>query len=246
MNVSVGTRRLRVLTTQEAIVPDQIVDSVVVVIDVLLATTTLVSILDAGARRVFAARDLAEVDRICATLVPGELIRGGEHNALPVEGFDCGAYPEEYPSDLVRGRDVVYVSTNGTRAIGRAESAARVLVASLRNAPAVASHLEESDAENVIIACAGSRGGFALEDFTAAGVILDSLGRDWKMNDAAWLALDLVRREPGRTGEILRSSRAGNWFATREMNDVLDFVGDVGASETVAEVRQCELVRVAG
>ncbi len=234
------------LTTQEAIVSEQLEGCAVVVIDVLLATTTLIAILENGARRVFAAGDLADVDRICGALDPGTLIRGGEQNALPVDGFDCGAYPHEYVSAVVEEKDVVYVSTNGTRAIARAAAgASRLIVGNLRNAPAVASRLREVPERNVVFVCAGSRGGFSLEDFAAAGVILSHLGvDDRRLSDASWLALDLVGRGPDRLPEVLRGSRAGRWFVANQRAAILDYAADVGASGTVAEVRGSELVRV--
>jgi 2-phosphosulfolactate phosphatase len=240
-------RRLRVLTTQEAIRPEQITNSAVVVVDVLLATTTLIAALESGARRVFAAADLDDVERICATLNTATIVRGGEQNALPVEGFDCGAYPYEYGREVVRGKDVVYVSTNGTRAIAAAAGARRILVGNLRNAPAVGRFLADSVEESVVLVCAGARGGFSLEDFAATGVILSHLGAEgWRLNDAAWLALDLVCRDPDRVPELTRRSRTGRWFVSNHRTDVLDFAGDVGASDIVAEVRGGELVKVAG
>jgi 2-phosphosulfolactate phosphatase len=235
-------KRLRVLTTLEELDPLSLGDSTAVVIDVMLATTTLITILENGAGRVFPVAGLAEAEEVCMGLDATVLVRGGEQDALPIEGYDCGPFPEEYHAELVRGRDVVYVSTNGTRAIARASAASRLLIANLRNAPAVARYLSSADVGSVSLICAGSWGRLALEDFTCAGVLLREVGPDgWRTDDAAWVALDLAERHQGREREMLRSSRAGRWFLEHGREPTFDFVTAVGASEMVGEVREGQL-----
>jgi len=179
--------------------------------------------------------------------------------AEPVEGFDCGPFPEEYPPERVRGRDVIYLSTNGTAAVLGSTAASRTLVASLRNAPAVAEHLRALRPESVHVVCAGSLGRLALDDLVGAGCVVSALlsGADaggpdpevggpggWLLDDAAWVARELVERRGGRVRAILRHSKAGRWFHENDRLDAFDFVTDVGASELVAELRDGELVRM--
>lgn len=234
------------LTTLEAVIAERLPGSTVIVLDVLLATTTLVTILENGARRVFAAGNLHDADQICRGLEASAVIRGGEQDARTIDGYDRGPFPGEYRPESVEGRDVVFVSTNGTRALARSASAGRLLVASLRNASAVAENLERSGDDSVFIVCAGTKGGFALEDFIGAGVLLSQIDTSrWRLNDAAWLALDLITRYDGRVPELIRQSRAGRWFVEHGREEVLDFVTEIGASRLVAEVRGGELFRVA-
>jgi 2-phosphosulfolactate phosphatase len=119
-----------------------------------------------------------------------------------------------------------------------------VLVGSVRNAPAVTRHLEESDADSIYLVCAGSGGRFTVEDFIGAAEILARMNTDgWRINDAAWLALDFVDRHEGVLREALLRGRAGRWFAENDRMDAFDFVAAVGASETVPEVVRGRLVR---
>lgn len=235
-------RRIRVLTIQEEIVPERLPASTVVVIDVMLATTTLGTILENGARRVFPVGSLHEAEHLCARLDSSLVVRGGEQDARNIDGYDCGPYPHEYGPDVVEGRDVVFLSTNGTRAIARVAAAERLLITSLRNAPAVGRYLAECGSDSIYVVCAGSKGRLSLEDFACAGVLLREFGTEgWRMNDAAWLALDLAERYRGREPELLGHSRAGRWFLENGQPQIVDFVADVGASLTVAEVREGEL-----
>lgn len=239
--------KLRVLMTREEIRSERLAGSTVVVIDAFMATTTLVTILENGARGVYPVDSLEEAEEVGSHLEPSRLIRGGEQDARRIEGYDCGPFPEEYPPELVEGRDVVFVTTNGTRAISAAAPAGELLVGCLRNAPAIARHLRESGAGSIYIVCAGSMGNFALEDFLGATAILSHLDPDgsfltgWKLNDAAWMALEFAKWRGAAPEEVLRESRAGRWFEENHRLDTLGFVGEVGASALVAEVRDGRL-----
>ena len=215
-------KRLQVLMTRQEIEPEKLPGATVVVIDVLLATTTLLSILENGARNVYTAASLQEVEEMGARLERERLLRGGEQDAQKVEGYDLGPYPEEYTSEVVVDKDVIFVTTNGTRAIGAAADAEELLLGCLRNAPAVANYLRASGTGSIYVVCAGSAGRFVLEDFLCASAILSRLNgegylEDWRLNDAAWLALDFARRYEGRESEALKETRAGRWLLENEL-----------------------------
>ncbi|CAA9488972.1 MAG: Probable 2-phosphosulfolactate phosphatase [uncultured Rubrobacteraceae bacterium] len=230
-------KRLRVLMTRQEIVPERLAGATVVVLDVFMATTTLLAILENGARDVYPAEGLEEADGIRRELGRGNVLRGGEQDAARIDGYDHGPFPEEYAPEVVRDRDVIFVTTNGTRAIADAFPAERVLLGCLRNAPAVARELEASGTDSVYLVCAGSAGRFTLEDFLGAATILSHMdAQDWRLNDAAWLALDFNQRHEGNTHGVLRESRAGRWFTENDRMDAFHFVADVGASDLAPEV----------
>ena len=234
-------KRLRVLMTRQEIEPEKLSNATVVVIDVFLATTTLLTILENGARRVLPVVSLEEAEEVGGGLDRSRTLRGGEQDAEKIEGYDLGPYPREYAPEVVDSKDVIFVTTNGTRAIGSAAPARRLLLGCLRNAPAVARHLEASGTESVYIVCAGSAGRFTLEDFLGASAVISRLDgdgylSDWRLNDAAWMALDFAKRYEGREMEALSKSRAGRWFFEHDMVGEFEFVGDVGASNLVPEV----------
>ena len=224
--------------TRQEIVPERLAGATVVVLDVFMATTTLLAILENGARDVYPAESLEEADRIRRELGPGNVLRGGEQDAARIDGYDHGPFPGEYAPEIVRDRDVIFVTTNGTRAIADAAPAERVLLGCLRNAPAVARELEASDADSVYLVCAGSAGRFTVEDFLGAATILSHMDAQegWRLNDAAWLALDFNQRHEGNTHGVLEESRAGRWFVENDRMEAFRFVADVGASDLAPEV----------
>ena len=231
-------KRLRVLMTRQEIVPERLAGATVVVLDVFMATTTLLAILENGASDVYPAESLEEAEGLRARLGPENVLRGGEQDAARIDGYDCGPFPEEYAPEVVGDRDVIFVTTNGTRAIADAAPADRVLLGCLRNAPAVARELEASGTDSVYLVCAGSAGRFTVEDFLGAAKIISNMNapEGWRTNDAAWLALDFMQRHGGNVHGALEESRAGRWFAENDRMDAFRFVADVGASDLVPEV----------
>ncbi|MCL6515934.1 2-phosphosulfolactate phosphatase [Alicyclobacillus sp.] len=226
--------RVHVWATWQEVEPERLRHAVAVVMDVCLATTTLLTAYESGARTVHPADTVEEAIRLSAGL-PG-CLRGGEQNGEDIPGFDLGPLPTLYTPERVRGRDVVFVTTNGTRAIRAAEGADRLFIACLRNADATAEYLRTLEADDVYLICAGSRGHLSLEDFICAGWITERLcAEGTRLNDAARLARALAnQRDPA---EWVADGRVGRWLARQGLADVVRFVGTVGESQTVIEVR---------
>ncbi len=230
-------KRLRVLMTRQEVAPERLPNATAVVIDVFMATTTLLTILENGARGVFPVASLEKADEAAANLDASRVLRGGEQNASRIESYDHGPFPEEYAPEVVGDKDVIFVTTNSTRTIADAAPADRLLLGILRNAPAVARHLEESGTDSIYFVCAGSAGRFTVEDFLGAATILSYMAVEgWRLNDGAWLALDFAGRHMDDVPGALKQSRAGRWFFENDMVEEFEFTGDVGASELVPEV----------
>src|SRR5438477_6670544 len=125
--------RIQVLLTPHAApVPRH---SVAVIVDVLRASSTLSYALVNGATRVLpvATPDQA---RALAAHTPGALLCG-ERDGKRIEGFALGNSPAEYRPEIVRGRPLVFASTNGSIALLAAAGARRRLLGSFINAGAV-------------------------------------------------------------------------------------------------------------
>src|SRR5436305_701922 len=106
--------------TRQEIKPERLPNATVVVLDVFLATTTLLTIFENGAQNVFPAASLEEAEEVSGRLDERNLLRGGEQDAKKIEGYDLGPYSWEYTTKVVSGKDVVFVTTNGTRPIDSA------------------------------------------------------------------------------------------------------------------------------
>jgi 2-phosphosulfolactate phosphatase len=115
--------------------------TVYVVIDLIRATTTLSVFFAHGGRRVYVAESIAgarAAARVLAEEAAPPPLLGGESGGVAPPGFDHGNSPAEYAAGDVAGRDLVFATTNGTRALLACAGGAAVLAGALRNAAAVA------------------------------------------------------------------------------------------------------------
>jgi 2-phosphosulfolactate phosphatase len=148
---------------------------IAVVIDVLRASTTIITALAHGAARVRPVLTVEEARAEAAAL--GTLL-GGERGGLKIEGFDLGNSPREYSRDRVGGRSIVITTTNGTAALHACSGAADVLIGAIVNRSAVAAAAHTLATKHggcdVHLVCAGTEGAVTEEDLLAAGAILDA------------------------------------------------------------------------
>jgi 2-phosphosulfolactate phosphatase len=140
------------------------------VIDVLRASTTMVTALAHGCRAVLPVAEVEEARRR-AREVPGALL-AGERGGDPPAGFDLGNSPLEFTSDRVGGRTIVFTTSNGTRALLAARPAAAVAVAGFVNL-AAAADWAVGQRRDLVVVCAGELGARSVEDETCAGLLVD-------------------------------------------------------------------------
>lgn len=205
-----------------ALVPTLLADfsaRVCIVVDVLRASSTIVTMLERGAEEVLLAPTVDEARRLHQEL-PRYLLCG-EEGGLPPPGFDYGNSPSEFSALDLKGQRVILCTSNGTRAILAAAGAPLVLVGCLLNATAVASAaLGEATARGLDIAvvCAGEEDGsaFAAEDALGAGAIVDAMvdpSRRWpaapQLTDETGAALERYRAQRGREEPALQETAHG-------------------------------------
>src|SRR5262249_16759634 len=107
----------------------QMAGALAVVVDVLRATTTMIPALPAGRVAVRPCVEVEEARELAGQLRAGRVLLGGERDGVPLHDFDVGNSPREYTARKCRNSTLVLTTTNGTRALRRAEEADRVLVA---------------------------------------------------------------------------------------------------------------------
>jgi 2-phosphosulfolactate phosphatase len=206
---------------------------VVLVLDVLRATTTICAALSHGARAVIPVGSIDQAVGLARTLRAaagdGPVLLAGERAGKPIAGFDLGNSPREMTTARVEGKTLIMTTTNGTGAILAAQQAAQVLLAAPANFRMVAARAREvwDRTGDLLILCAGRPQGFALEDGYTAGRLVEEVVGDARrrsgLNDGALAALALVRRYGDRWERPLLASQAGrDLIALGLRDDVLD------------------------
>ena len=143
---------------------------IVVVIDVLRATSAICSAIDNGVASVI---PVSTIDEAKAYQAKGYLA-GAERQGEIVEGFDFGNSPYSYMKPELKGKDIVLSTTNGTRAINIAKEAPTVAIGSLINLGSLVNWLKAQN-KNVLCLCSGWKDNFNLEDTICAGAIANDL-----------------------------------------------------------------------
>ena len=149
-----------------------------VVIDVLRATSVITTALENGAREVIPVKTVDEAQNLYAQCDTAKTLRGGERNALKIEGFDLSNSPLEYKKKVVEGKSLILTTTNGTNAINNIIGADEVVLACFRNGAAVVEHivgLSHRGSCDIAIVCAGTESHFSLDDGLCAGMIIELL-----------------------------------------------------------------------
>ncbi|QAA30645.1 2-phosphosulfolactate phosphatase family protein [Clostridium manihotivorum] len=165
-----------VIISAEDIRPELITNKVVVVIDMLRATSVITTALANGAEKVIPVLTVEESFKIAESL-NNEVILGGERRAVKIDGFHMSNSPLEYTRKEVEGRTVILSTTNGTKAINNCLEADKIYIGCMLNAKAVADKLIELD-KDVVFVNAGTLGKFSIDDFICAGYMIKCLSKN--------------------------------------------------------------------
>jgi len=191
---------------------------IAIVIDVLRASTTIITALAHGAAGVRPVLTIDESRALIAGFGSGSgVLLGGERGGLRIDGFDLGNSPLEYSRARVAGRRIVITTTNGTAALDACRAASEVLIGAMVNRAAVAARARElavaHGTPDIHLVCAGTDGEVTEEDLLAAGAILDA-----------------ASRLPGADGDTLEASATA---ALETFRSVLSAVADTGAASAI-------------
>ncbi len=176
--------KVDVILTAGEIKAEKIKDKIVVIIDVLRATSVMVTAIANGAKAIYPYKDIESVLENCKK--SNSYVLGGERKGLKIEGFDFGNSPLEYTKEMVNGKDVFMTTSNGTRAIeNSANGSKKLFIACFLNIESVVNKLIEENQDTVII-CSGTNDEFSLDDALCAGEIVKRLAekvKDIKLSD---------------------------------------------------------------
>jgi 2-phosphosulfolactate phosphatase len=187
-------------------------EKTVVMIDVLRSSTTIATALAHGARQVIPATSVESAVKISGNLFGDVFLLGGERNGRMIPGFTLGNSPLEYTEERIRGKSIIFSSSNGTQALARARHARTLLVCGFVNVSAVAAALQHIGGD-VTILCAGNDGLIALEDAVCAGMLTHRVA-GWSADtpglpDGAAVALSLYRAYGKSPLKMLQGSEHG-------------------------------------
>ena len=216
------SHKVHVLTKKEELDSVRVPGKVVIVLDILFATTTMVTALAHGAKEVIPVLDEAAARTQAQGFEKGLYVLAGELYAETLPGFAHPA-PLALLEHGIEGKTLIYSTTNGTVALMQPARAARVYCGALLNARALAAHiLARHPRETVLIVCSGSANNFNFEDFYGAGYFVECfLEHERDLSDAAKAALAVYRY--AKAPEALLDCRVGRMMAARGLAREVEF-----------------------
>lgn len=185
-------------------------NSIVVIIDVLRATSTIATALYNGAKSVI------PVDSVSRCIEIGKQIDGitaGERDGKVAEGLIHGNSPFEYPRSFIEGKTLVLTTTNGTRLLQMAldKGAKEIITGSFPNLSAVCDHLVAIK-QNVVLGCAAWKDRVNMEDMLFAGAIISAIRTSFLINcDSSHLAETIYKKAEKDLFRFMKKNDASHY-----------------------------------
>lgn len=207
-------------------------NSVVVIIDVFRATSTIATALFNGAEKIIPVDDVAK----CVALgnATPNSITAGERDGKIIDGLSNGNSPAEYPRSFIEGKTLVLTTTNGTKLLHIAlkNGADEVITGTFPNLSAVCDHLIAKN-KNVILACSAWKDKFNLEDTLFAGAVINRIKENFTIHcDSSLMAEEMYLLHKHEMKNFIRRTTHWHRLAAFGLEKDLEYC----VSEDVANV----------
>ena len=185
-------------------------NSIVVIIDILRATSTITTALYNGAKSVI------PVDSVNHCIEIGKQVNGitaGERDGKIAEGLSYGNSPFEYPEEFIKGKTLVLTTTNGTKLLHMAldKGAEEIVIGAFTNLSSVCDHLIKSK-KNVMLGCAAWKDKVNLEDTLFAGAVISRIKKHFDINcDSSHMAESLYKEAQPDLFDFLKKNEASHY-----------------------------------
>jgi 2-phosphosulfolactate phosphatase len=229
--------RLDVFFTPNQVKPAETAGRLVLIVDVLRASTTVATALGNGAKTVIPVEGADEVISRSKEFARSQILLAGEQKMHPIAGFDIGNSPQSFTPAVVEGKTILITTTNGTRTLLGVQNARDIVIASYVNFSAVLALMKvaASSSTDVAIICAGEEGSFTLEDSACAGRYVRAIPKraDIQTNDAAAASVLIEKKYGDNIAKVFKESAHGQALASAGFGDDLTAAAQVDSYPVV-------------
>ncbi len=207
----------------------------IVVVDVIRATSSIVTAFAHGCRTVLPAESVEEA--LALQAAHPQALLCGERGGRRIEGFALGNSPREFSAEAVAGRELILATSNGTRTLRAVDSGRSVAIGALMNRGAVAAWLVRQ-AGNALVVCSGYEGIFSLEDAVCAGGIADRAAEfGVALGDGARACQVLWREYGGDLPGLLACTAWGRHISSMGLGPDLEVCARLDTTDVVPVLR---------
>lgn len=228
---------------------------IALVVDILRASSTVTIALTNGALCVLPALTLEDA---FAEYRDESSLLCGERHGKKIEGFHLGNSPREYQPDIVRDKQLIFTTTNGTRALRACLNAGELLMGSFLNRQAVCDYIRDRSEQStpqrdIAIVCSGKQGNIGIEDLVFAGLCVDTLKsqmtrprtkrRDVNLTDAAKITCLLYEHYSADILRMMFESEHGQYLASIGFAEDLEFCAQIDVTNVIPISHKGKLIR---
>lgn len=209
-----------VINTAQEVTDEKVLNKTIVIIDVLRATSVMVTAIQNGAQQIIPVLSPEEAFEAKKT-IGHDVVLGGERNADLIEGFDYGNSPLSYTPEVIKDKSLVMTTSNGTLALRNSIKAAKLFIGCFLNAQAAANILNSYD--DIVLVCSGTNGNYTLEDNLCAGYIISLIDCEEKsLSDSAIASLHLYNSTKENVKSLASKGLHYNILKQKQYNNDLN------------------------
>lgn len=218
-------------------------DTIVVVIDVLRATSAMCTAFEFGVDKMIPVATLEEAQEYKNQ----GLMVGAERNGIAIEGFDFGNSPYSYMSEKIKGQTIVISTTNGTQAIEAARDAYMVVIGAFTNISSLCNWLL-SQQKNILLLCSGWKNRLNLEDSVFAGAVAERIVKDenYQTGDAALASIFLYQQTQQSQIKFFHSSSHSKRLAAMGLKKDIKYCFSLDKTKIIPVLQGKYLVKMEG
>lgn len=214
--------------------PENELPECAIAIDVLRATSTMATALNAGAEAVQVFSDMDTLMQVSEGWNPDLRLRAGERGGSKVSGCELGNSPLDCTPEVVKDKRLFVSTTNGTRTLQRIQPAKTVLAAALINRRAIVDYVLTQQPASVWMVGSGWEGSYSLEDTVCAGAIADSLTQELNLplvevagNDEVIAAISLFKQWEQNLLDLFHLASHGQRLLRLDCHDDLKYCSEL-------------------
>ncbi len=212
-------------------------DAIVVVIDVIRATSTITTFFGEGGRALFIVEKIEEAFSLKSSL-PYRAFIAGERGGKKVEGFDFDNSPLHIKDAELFNKILILTTTNGTRVIKKYSSVRHLFVGSFLNFKALVDVmiiLSNEEGLDIYLVCAGKDKTFIMDDFLCGGAYIEALLKkgDFELKDSAKISYEYYKLKQASIKECLLGSESGKNILRFGKRDDIEFLSRMNVYNTV-------------
>ncbi|HYK77708.1 MAG TPA: 2-phosphosulfolactate phosphatase [Daejeonella sp.] len=233
-------RKLEVCLTPALLHLYDIRESIVVVIDIFRATSSICYGIENGAEAIIPVASIES----CESYRGSDFLLAAERNGEVVDGFDFGNSPFAYTKEKVGGKTIVLTTTNGTHAINESRQAHKIVIGSFLNLAALCNWLKDQE-QNVFLLCAGWKDKVNLEDSLFAGAVVHHLNPyGYKLDDSGIAAADLYRLAQDDLSTYLQKTSHSERLKKLNIEEDIEFCLNVNLTTAIPVLEGDRLVKI--